>query len=213
MDLIAILVCRQKRALFFNANRSVILMVRTFIAVSLVTEELSSIVTEFQEELRKLGGRMTFPRTEQLHLTLHFFGDISNPDAERVCSIMDSLRITPSVHLSILGLVLFPNALKPRVIALGVDDGREQIVELAKRTRKLLRENGFHVESRRFKPHITVARVKQLENPQTLQDVLSAYSDRVAAQVEITDIRLLKSVLTPEGPVYSIIHKVALNGD
>ena len=111
------------------------------------------------------------------------------------------------VAVKVSGLQVFPNMRQPRVLAFGIGEGSEAIREIMKTLRAQLRQFGFKTEKRKFKPHLTVARVKYMENHDPLIALLEQFQPVTLESETLSSISLFKSSLTPQGPVYSLLHK------
>ena len=80
--------------------------------------------------------------------------------------------------------------------------------EIQKEIRNKLRTKGFKVDSRPFKPHLTIGRVKSPKNKDELIKVINNLSEYSCGVQEISSIQLKKSILKTEGPEYSVLYKV-----
>ncbi|HHF58925.1 MAG TPA: RNA 2',3'-cyclic phosphodiesterase, partial [Thermoplasmatales archaeon] len=77
---------------------------------------------------------------------------------------------------------------------------------------KHLEKLGYRRESRKFSPHLTVARVKSVQDRESLISIINSYANEGFGDIPVESIRLKKSVLTREGPIYSTIREVKLEG-
>jgi 2'-5' RNA ligase len=68
---------------------------------------------------------------------------------------------------------------------------------------------GFLRETRKFHPHITIGRVKGTRNLARLTEATKSVTFEPIS-TECREIRLMKSVLGPEGSAYSILTTVSL---
>ena len=64
----------------------------------------------------------------------------------------------------------------------------------------------------RFVPHLTIARVKKCEDNKYIQEVIEKYKNIIFGQEKINKIKLKKSILTSNGPIYSNLHVLNMNG-
>ncbi|RLG58470.1 RNA 2',3'-cyclic phosphodiesterase [Candidatus Geothermarchaeota archaeon] len=109
------------------------------------------------------------------------------------------------------GIGFFPNHKRPRVIYIGVDEGKEKVSELAQIIEGITSKLGFPRETRRFKPHITIARIKKPFPPPPV-NILTKFGEKINEYVEINQIKLKKSTLTPTGPIYEDLYVKDLKG-
>src|SRR3954469_4849928 len=88
-------------------------------------------------------------RVSQLHFTLAFLGETSKLDDAIAAG--QAVRGQP-FELAIAGSGAFPDRRRPRVIWLGVSDGAQALCDLAGQLSTALRNRGFTLEDRPFKP-------------------------------------------------------------
>jgi 2'-5' RNA ligase len=116
------------------------------------------------------------------------------------------------MEMSVREIGAFPNFRRARVVWIGVE--QERRLELLHHDLELACERvGFEVEGRPFRPHVTLARVR---NPLPA-DRLKAFarvarSVRVRAIVPVERITLFESILAPSGARYRCVHSATLGG-
>jgi len=69
---------------------------------------------------------------------------------------------------------------------------------------------GFESEGRKFKPHLTIGRVRDYKNIQQVNDTFIAYNFPTV-EFNVQNIFLMKSELTPKGAIYSVQNSVKLS--
>jgi 2'-5' RNA ligase len=102
------------------------------------------------------GARWVDP--ENYHLTLRFIGDIGDRMADEVCSILGDTRRRSPLPITIDGLDSFGGS-KPRAV-FARTSGNGELSELQAAQERLMRQVGLAPETRKFTPHITLARLK-----------------------------------------------------
>lgn len=152
------------------------------------------------------GARWQQP--EQLHLTLMFLGSVQESQLGLVQSAAKSLPVKP-FNLSLLGLGCFGEPERPNVLWAGLEPS-ERLDALQRALSQRLVARGFEEEARRFLPHITLARFSQPSG--SVRSVLTTYRDYSAGTMPVNFFSLFESDLTPEGPVYTVLDRFALNG-
>lgn len=184
------------------------------------------------------GWRRT--RAENLHLTVAFLGEID----ERTLFFLtkelpDALLEIEPFTLALAGAGRFPDRVvstrpsrpaAPRVLWLGVREGRESLERLAAAVVKLCAAvklstgAGFAVDGRPLVPHLTIARAEHRPSRQgrgrgspagggRLDDVLDFWRDRpVGRPFEVREVVLYESVLGSGGPVYAPRLRAPLGG-
>ncbi|MBA1155076.1 RNA 2',3'-cyclic phosphodiesterase [Microvirga mediterraneensis] len=104
------------------------------------------------------GARWVDP--ENYHLTLRFIGDIDERMADDVTSILGERRQRAPLVITIDGLDTFGGG-KPRAVFARVA-GSGELNELQAEQERLVRQAGLPPETRRFTPHVTLARLRNV---------------------------------------------------
>ena len=112
------------------------------------------------------------------------------------------------IKLEVKNPDVLPNENYVRVVYCDIGGDIEPLKNVQKALREKLRENGFKVDNRGFKPHLTIARVKSAKNRKELISVIKQQSEVICGIQEIKTINLKQSILKPEGPQYTKLHEV-----
>ncbi|HEA47091.1 MAG TPA: RNA 2',3'-cyclic phosphodiesterase, partial [bacterium] len=185
---------------------------RTFIAIKL-TPEIASNISKLQEELKRTGAQVKWVKPENIHLTLKFLGQITSEELEKVkLTTRETLKPFKSFEISVSGLGAFPKINYPRVIWVGVDKGKEELKKIALSIEKNLARISFAKEKRPFSPHLTIGRVKSSRGRERLIEILTGNKISNLGNIRVTKISLVKSELTPQGPVYTSLEEIDLRG-
>ena len=185
--------------------------IRTFIAVEL-SEVVRSQIADAVELLRQSlpGIRWVAPRS--LHLTFKFLGDV---EADKIQRVLGHARNTAErfapFSLSFSGFGVFPDLRRPRVIWVGLETGREELIAVQKAVEDALASDGFPRDDKAFKPHLTVGRVRTKKPILDLGKTLNTTAVRSDPQ-QVDHIAVYKSDLTPEGPIYTVLGRYELLG-
>ena len=133
--------------------RGAVRAVRLFIAVQL-SEEMRDEICKVQAELQRMGVRGSYTPRENLHLTLAFIGDYSDP--EQALEVVNGIPFEP-LELKLDGMGCFGDlwwaGLEPSSVLQGY----------VRQLRHALAEAGIPFDRKRFSPHITVLRRASLE--------------------------------------------------
>jgi len=184
------------------------LNMRAFIALRLPENILSSINT-IQEDLKRYRFPVRWVRPGHIHLTLKFFGDISESDIRNIGIAIDACAgDCPSVTLSAKGIGVFPSVSRPRVIWAGLSGQVSMLANLQDALEKKLEKTGFKKEERPFKGHLTIGRINDRVNSEKLIEAMRKHKDFNTDAFEAGEIILFKSDLLPAGPVYTELLKV-----
>ena len=182
---------------------------RAFIAADLPPiPSLHALVRDLREASRDL--KVVSP--DHLHLTLKFLGDTEEGLVpEIVSAIREAAAGVPPFVIRVRGTGAFPNLARPRVLWVGIEGG-EPLGRMARTLNEGLANLGFEREARGWSPHVTLARVRGGRDMDRVKALLQTRVREAFAEVRIEDIRLKKSVLKPQGPEYSTVEAVRLEG-
>jgi 2'-5' RNA ligase len=133
--------------------------VRLFIAVD-PPEEVVDHLGKALGPVRAAWPGMRWGDSKQWHLTLTFCGEVSDRVAERLSQrLASAARRHAPMTLSFIGGGAFPRPSRGGVLWVGVAGGTAPLARLADSTSAAARRCGLPVEERRYRPHLTVARV------------------------------------------------------
>jgi 2'-5' RNA ligase len=179
--------------------------IRTFIAISL-TPELKSELDKMIRELKSLSRGVRWIKTDSIHLTLKFLGNLNIEQLGKVFDGMDiaKVKFPGTFSIDVKNTGCFPSLKRPRVLWVGVT-GEEiyKLQSLQGNIESSLRDHGFAVEDRKYSPHLTVARIKFAEQLDTFLEKFSHYPFP-AIKLPIREVHVMRSDLKPDGAVYSI---------
>lgn len=183
-------------------------MPRLFIAVPIddgVKSNLARVETAAARSQQGRGdgrGRgVSWVRPENLHVTLAFLGDV---EERRVDAAEDAVYAATEergapLQLQARGLGAFPNEEKARVLWAGLEGDVPRLIDLQCRLVSDLKRAGFEVDSKRFRPHITLARFRW---PHRLPDRLPRLQE--FGEWQATELQLIESHLHPSGARYVV---------
>lgn len=195
---------------------------RLFIALSL-PKAVQKGLAAVQQNLQPLTGSLVkWVEPKNMHLTLEFLGDVAD---SRVALLKEILQQTagdcPALNLSLKGVGVFPHWHSPRVIWVGLGGDTLPLEQLQEKLHQALWEQGFRLEHKAFKPHLTLGRVKQ-----RFQSSVAAFPAKANLDLEkmaakqtgllkpevftLNRMELMQSVLTREGPIYTVLFSVVL---
>jgi 2'-5' RNA ligase len=132
-----------------------------------------------------------------LHLTLRFIGEIGEDQAADADDALQRVRSRP-FSLQLAGAGVFGD--KPRALWVGVERSPE-LVALRDKIEHALVRAGLPPETRKFAPHVTLARLK---NParERLADFLAVHAGFRADPLPVEAFSLIASFPTKAGSVY-----------
>lgn len=194
-------------------------MRRLFVAVDLsiaVVERLASLQRELELRIdeafdAEVGLRAV--EATNMHVTLKFLGDTPPQLVSRVGDVLRELSkpLFP-FEVTCCNVGAFPDAEAPRILWAGFDEQGAEVLELLQaHVEKGLSDLGIEEESRPYRPHVTVSRVKSRRAP-SFEALLERYRTAEFGESFIKDIVLYESHLDPDGPRYEVVERFALGG-
>jgi 2'-5' RNA ligase len=172
---------------------------RLFIAVE-IPEELKKIVTRHHCGIQ--GVKWVKP--EQIHLTVRFLGDTESDKLEKIKEALTEFKFTEFTFTAEDKAGFFPSPAKPSVFYLSCGN-TDKLVELKYYIDTLLEECGIPAETRKFIPHITIARIKKNFNRKNCGVLQDTFSDLKTFNIRADKVTLYRSTLTSNGAVHEKI--------
>lgn len=177
-------------------------MIRLFVGIGF-DEELTARITTLQRGLP--GARWIEPAN--LHLTLRFIGEVDEDLAEDIHRGLGAL-VEPPFALTLAGLGLFGDRHQAHTLWLGVERS-EALSRLAARIESAAVQAGAEPETRRFNPHVTLARLKNTP-PGRIQDFIDATGPFREEHVAVERFTLFRSTLGRQGAHYDALEHYSL---
>jgi 2'-5' RNA ligase len=161
--------------------------------------------------LRPLSRDVAWVDPGNIHLTIKFLGNVARDRIDPIVAALTGAVGGAGVFdATIRGLSAFPSLARPRVIWAGVTEGAGAMVEAARRVDEALAAVGVPPEARPFSPHATLGRVRRPGANPTLASALRAEEAREFGRIQVADVRLMRSELSPRGAHYTELATVAL---
>lgn len=173
---------------------------RLFVGVPLPEELLEFVRSAQAGLLTQAGVRLT--RSDQLHVTLCFLGEVGVPETAQATRILSEVPCTMGGVVSLGGYVCLPSPARARVVVLGIEDSEGVLLRLFERVASALEHEGlFRRETRPFRPHLTIARLREPRK-------LGLTADMPRVEFEVRSVCLYRSVLSREGARYEVLRAV-----
>lgn len=174
---------------------------RTFVAVKVnANKEITGFLDDTFKKLREENIRRVKP--ENFHITLRFIGETLPEKIELIKESLNSAAgASHSFRFLISGIGVFPGLRAPKVLWLGVKDPGE-LRELKVQVDKVLLPLINSDMDPKFNPHLTIGRMKKLDDPVLMEEIINSNKNRIWLDVEVKEIILFESLLMPDGPVY-----------
>ena len=185
---------------------------RLFLAIELPTPLLDALDSAIAP-LRAEAPDVAWVPLAKRHLTLKFLGDVAD---ERLPSVVDMADAVARQHrpfaMRVARFGAFPNFRRARVVWIGVE--HEARLELLHHDLEIAGEaEGFEIEGRAFRPHVTLARVlTPLELDRVKRLARVARSIDFTATADVSELTLFESTLASAGASYRRLHAAQLGG-
>jgi 2'-5' RNA ligase len=190
---------------------------RLFVAVEIdpgIAQALARAGSELRQriEQRARRARLTWIPADRLHFTVRFVGEVDEAGAASIAAVLTPPLAVAPFDLAIGAIGVFPHGGPPRVIWVGVEEGRERMIAIEREVTARLASCGIPPEGREYSPHLTLARVREAGGLRA-RDVLeladhegprrgqSGEEGRRRSRVDA--ITLFQSRLSPKGPSYT----------
>lgn len=186
---------------------------RLFVALD-IDEPIRQQIARFVEGVRGFAPEARWVRTESLHITLKFIGNVAAEEQPRFEQALRPIAV-PAFDLSIRGHGFFPTARSPRVFWLGITAPPE-LARLAPDIDAATAALGIPKEEHAFSPHLTLARGggrsgsprrRPGDRPNSqfarLQEKLAALPAPDFGTMTAREFFLYESKLSPKGSQYS----------
>ncbi len=183
--------------------------IRAFIAVDVEGPELIFRIRRIQEDLLETGSKLKLVKPENLHFTVKFLNRIDESLVSEIEGNLRELKLN-KFFINIAGIGAFPNRRRPQVIWLGVKEGENEFISLMRRVDEAVAKLGLPKERREPTAHLTIARVKRIGSIEAIKKLFSSLADVEIGRMSVDHIRIKRSTLTPQGPIYETLVDIKL---
>jgi RNA 2',3'-cyclic 3'-phosphodiesterase len=167
------------------------------------------------EGLATIAPAIRVNPAERVHLTLHFLGHLPVPEVEALPARLSAIAGRHhQFEVMVSGVGAFPGLSRPQVLWAGI--GGVEMPRLTALQADLgvgLHEAGLPVEERRFRPHLTLARIpRPLPAParSALRGWAIRWSDVELGKLTVTRVQLMRSQLGAGPARYTTLASLAL---
>lgn len=170
-------------------------MLRLFAALS-IPDDVAETLARRQSGL---PGARWRPR-EALHVTLAFYGEMDERRADDLASELSRAAVDP-FEIVLSGVGAFGDDHRAHALWAGVERC-ERLEVLAGRCRAAGQRAGVKMETRDYRPHVTLAYLKPSVDPDRLGAWMTGHNLLKSPPIRIDRFGLYSSVLTGEGGAY-----------
>ena len=177
---------------------------RCFIAIELPAE-VKKEFARIQKELPEAEMNLVDPKN--IHLTIKFFGEVEDKEAENIKKALSSLK-SDKFDASLGKIGVFFHGKFIRVLWVGLEP-KPEFNEVHEKLDEELLKFGFK-KDKGFESHATLARVKFVRDRRVFEEKISKIKIK-PIDFKINKVCLKKSTLTDKGPIYENLLTVKLN--
>lgn len=186
---------------------------RTFLAVD-IDEATRQQLGRVDHEIPTGQAKLKWVRPGQRHVTVKFLGDVPEDQISEVCQLTETVAAgVQPMEMRVAGLVAVPPAgRRLRMIWAAATDPSRRLAELAAACQARFAELGFPPETRPFRPHITLARIRTCRNAAAIRQALADWAETEFGTVAVSQLTVYASRLGRGGPRYDVLARAPLGG-
>ncbi len=183
-------------------------MKRIFVAIDISAEarrHVSDYITELREKISNV--RVGWELPEKLHLTLKFLSEIDETQLSDLTEAVDkTAKQISDFKLRVSKTGAFPSEKNARILWLGLEDESKSLQKLNEILETECERIGFIREKRSFKPHLTIARLRE---PHKSKGLIEKHlqNEFESDEFTVSEITVYESRLQKTGSIYSINSK------
>lgn len=176
-------------------------MKRIFIALEIKPEGiLLDTFSMLKHNLKNEAIKWTKP--ENIHITLVFLGDTSEAKISPLCEMLrEKCDGFGMFDLTLNGTGIFRSISDPRIIWIGLMTS-EKLLKLNRAIVNGLGSIGIKTEERPFNPHLTLGRIKHINDNETFKTEVERYKNQFFQLVPVSQVILYESILLQTGPIF-----------
>lgn len=146
--------------------------IRSFIAFDLA-DDAKAEVSRAAKELKSTGADVKWVSAGSIHMTLKFLGNIEEEKVPDIIRRLDGVAsMFPAFDAALSELGSFPKWEYAKVIWVGIGDGADEMISIARSVEDAMCDEGIPKEDRKFSPHVTIGRVRTSKNRDRLKKLL-----------------------------------------
>ncbi len=181
--------------------------IRTFVAINLPSN-VKRMLAKYTRDVSGKNYEYKWVARENLHITLAFLGEIPADDITRLNSAVERTAEHHKPFDAQIGSV----GTFGSVIWVGLAEGDEKCQEIYNSLRSELMMMNFHLDDRRYHPHITIARARRRMDPETKRR-FEMNEPPKQMKFQLTELTLYESILQRDGPEYIQLNRVPFGSE
>ena len=188
--------------------------IRAFLAIDL-PDDVTDALAHLADQVARAGvGGLKPVRPDNMHLTLKFFRSVNPRQVESIIkAVTRAVKPIRSFTLRLGGVGAYPNGRSPRVLWAGLDGDVAPLRDLHRRIEAALAQIAIQPDSREFRPHLTIARMRDRTSPadrRRAAEALFSAEFRSGLLLPVDHVSLIRSTLLPQGPLYTTLADIPL---
>ena len=181
---------------------------RLFTGIALPPEVIEGIKRVLDHLRPAAHARWVAPYN--LHITTKFIGDWPESRLAELISALEPVGRRAPVEIGVSGIGWLPNPHSPRVLFVAVE-ANPALAELAAAIEDVTAALGIARENRAFKPHLTLARIKDTAIPLApLRQAISKLENTDFGAFQAQAFHLYRSSPGPAGSIYTQVAEIRL---
>ncbi|MBI2889775.1 MAG: RNA 2',3'-cyclic phosphodiesterase [Nitrospirae bacterium] len=168
-------------------------------------------LVEAQEAFKRYRAPVSWVKRENIHLTVKFLGDVEEARVPDVTRALETVSAGGrSGRYNVWGIGSFPERGNPRVIWAGLAGDLDALEAAAGGVDRAMATLGFEPERRRFRPHLTIGRVRGLIRDRRFFGALADRAQESFGETDVRELVLFRSELNPAGSIYTPLARCGL---
>ncbi len=184
--------------------------IRTFIAIKIHPgNRFNHVYSVLQANLKHETIRW-IPKND-FHITLRFLGETSPSQLKKIKTELENIagRFT-AFQFNLKGFGIIKRKGKPSVLFAKTENS-PMLNQLAEEIEISMQKSGFHEKIKAFKPHLTLGRIKQLEDKNKFISLVQKSEETDLQRIKVSEIIFYQNTLHSDGPKYNPIATFQLN--
>jgi len=179
-------------------------MKRLFIAVDIEwSEQFQTLTQQLHLDLR--NDEIVWVKSGLQHLTLRFLGETPETKIEPLANALSTLaNTTQPFELQLDKIGVFGSKYAPATLWYGFSEF-SLFKALFEKLEKELSLIGFSTNYGNFVPHITIGRIKKVDNKKRFWETIEKRQPPFSQTIPVHQFKLIQSKLTNDGPIYKTL--------
>jgi len=187
---------------------------RLFVACEVaapVRTAAAELIGELARRAARLApsSRIAWVTADRLHVTVRFIGFVDDSRADAIRATLSRELPVGAFDLTVAGVSAFPPKGPPRVVWAGLSAGADRLADVERNVSATLAQLGIPPEARPYTPHLTLARIREASGLRTAA-LLQGVNGSILGSTHVAAITLFESRLSPTGPTYVALQRMAL---